>query len=126
MDRRGRRSLECARRIFILRRGHHGRLSRSHADAERAGFLQECPIMSGPVPAALPREEIERRVRELGEWFQNIDLHGVHTAPGHFLGDYPACKWRAFAHAVPSDLTGRTVLDIGCNARFYSLEMKRR
>jgi tRNA (mo5U34)-methyltransferase len=82
--------------------------------------------MSGPVPAALPREEIERRVRELGEWFQNIDLHGVHTAPDHFLGDYPACKWRAFAHAIPSDLTGRTVLDIGCNAGFYSLEMKRR
>jgi ribosomal protein L11 methylase PrmA len=31
-----------------------------------------------------------------------------------------------FAHAVPEDLTGRTVLDIGCNAGFYAIEMKRR
>jgi tRNA (mo5U34)-methyltransferase len=71
-------------------------------------------------------EEIERRVHELGAWFQNIDLAGVWTAPDHFLGDYPECKWRRFAHAIPSDLTGQTVLDIGCNAGFYSLEMKRR
>jgi tRNA (mo5U34)-methyltransferase len=50
----------------------------------------------------------------------------VETAPDHFLGDYPTFKWRQFAHAIPSDLTGRTVLDIGCNAGFYSIEMKRR
>jgi len=74
----------------------------------------------------LTREEIEQRVRELGDWFQNIDLHGIPSAPHHFLGDYPAVKWRRFAHAVPNDLTGKSVLDIGCNAGFYSIEMKRR
>jgi tRNA (mo5U34)-methyltransferase len=31
-----------------------------------------------------------------------------------------------FADAIPEDLTGWTVLDIGCNAGFYALEMKRR
>jgi tRNA (mo5U34)-methyltransferase len=72
------------------------------------------------------REEIERRVRGLGVWFHNIDLQGVQTAPDHFLGDYPAAKWRHFADALPKDLQGRTVLDIGCNAGFYSQEMKRR
>lgn len=71
-------------------------------------------------------EEIRQRVEALGEWFHNIDLRGVKTAQNHFLGDYPGVKWRAFAHAVPEDLTGRTVLDIGCNAGFYSIEMKRR
>jgi len=35
-------------------------------------------------------------------------------------------KWRRFADAIPADLTGRTVLDIGCNAGFYAMEMKRR
>jgi len=70
--------------------------------------------------------EIERRVHELGDWFQNLDLGGVRTAPNHFLGDYPNIKWRTFAHALPADLTGKSVLDIGCNAGFYSLEMKRR
>jgi tRNA (mo5U34)-methyltransferase len=70
--------------------------------------------------------EIERRVHELGDWFQNLDLGGVRTAPNHFLGDYPSIKWRTFAHAIPADLSGKSVLDIGCNAGFYSLEMKRR
>jgi tRNA (mo5U34)-methyltransferase len=55
-----------------------------------------------------------------------MDLNGVPTAPNHFLSDFPNIKWRQFAHAVPEDLTGKTVLDIGCNGGFYSLEMKRR
>src|SRR6185295_19846276 len=69
---------------------------------------------------------IQARVRALGRWFHNLDLRGVKTAPDHFLGDYPAFKWRRFAHAIPADLRGRTVLDVGCNAGFYSIEMKRR
>ena len=71
-------------------------------------------------------EEIRRRAAALGPWFHNIDLAGVATAPEHFLGDYPAIKWRRFAHALPADLSGRTVLDIGCNGGFYAIEMKRR
>lgn len=70
--------------------------------------------------------ELQDRIRELGPWFHNLDLHGVKTAPNHFLGDYPAFKFREFADAIPADLTGKTVLDIGCNAGFYSFEMKRR
>jgi tRNA (mo5U34)-methyltransferase len=76
--------------------------------------------------APMTRDHIARRVRELGEWFHNIDLCGVQTAPQHFLGDYPAMKWRTFARAIPEDLRGKTVLDIGCNAGFYAIEMKRR
>lgn len=73
-----------------------------------------------------PIGEIRARVAALGEWFHNLDLGGVQTAPAHFLGDYPRVKWRRFAHAIPADLRGRTVLDVGCNAGFYALEMKRR
>ena len=71
-------------------------------------------------------DQLERRVRDLAPWFHNLDLNGVRTAPEHFLGDYPAIVWRQIASAVPEDLTGKTVLDIGCNAGFFSLEMKRR
>lgn len=71
-------------------------------------------------------EAIKAQLAELGPWFHNIDLRGVWTAPDHFLGDYPAFKWRGFAHALPEDLTGRSVLDIGCNGGFYAIEMKRR
>jgi tRNA (mo5U34)-methyltransferase len=75
---------------------------------------------------ALTREEIRARAASLGDWFHNIDLGGVATAPDHFLNDYPNVKWRRFEHVIPRDLKGRTVLDIGCNAGFYSIEMKRR
>jgi len=74
----------------------------------------------------LTKEQIRQKVRELGSWFHNLDLRGVRTAPAHFLGDYPNIKWRQFASAIPQDLRGASVLDIGCNAGFYSMEMKRR
>jgi len=76
--------------------------------------------------ADLNAEQIRARVAELGDWFHNMDLKGVRTAPNHFLYDYPANKFARFEHAIPADLTGKSVLDIGCNAGFYSLEMKRR
>jgi tRNA (mo5U34)-methyltransferase len=74
----------------------------------------------------LSQEDIRRRAEALGPWFHNIDLKGVPTAPDHFLGDYPAIKWRNFADAIPQDLSGKSVLDIGCNGGFYSIEMKKR
>lgn len=70
--------------------------------------------------------DIAARIAELGPWFHNMTLDGVRTAPDHFLGDYPAVKFRHFRESIPMDLTGKTVLDIGCNGGFYSLEMKRR
>ena len=66
------------------------------------------------------------RIDALGPWFHNMRLGGEWTAPEHFLGDYPAVKWRHYAGLLPADLGGRTVLDIGCNGGFFSLEMKRR
>jgi tRNA (mo5U34)-methyltransferase len=65
-------------------------------------------------------------VAERGSMSEDIEPAEKTTAPEHFLGDYPAVKWRRFAGAIPADLRGRTVLDVGCNAGFYSIEMKRR
>jgi tRNA (mo5U34)-methyltransferase len=70
--------------------------------------------------------DLEREIRALGPWFHNLELGGVQTAPEHFLGDYPRVNYRRFADALPADLRGKTVLDVGCNAGFYAFEMKRR
>lgn len=71
-------------------------------------------------------EQIQQNVAKLGPWFHNLDLGGIMTAPDHFLGDYPAVKWHNFEHAIPRDLRGKSVLDVGCNGGYYSIEMKRR
>jgi tRNA (mo5U34)-methyltransferase len=71
-------------------------------------------------------KQLARRIAELGDWFHNLDLNGVMTAPDHFLGDFPRVKWKQIAAGIPQDLTGAAVLDVGCNAGFYCLELKRR
>lgn len=69
----------------------------------------------------------EERVRELGPWFHNLHLPGgIQTAPDHFLGDFPAFKWKEIAVALPDDLSGVKALDIGCNAGYYSFELAKR
>jgi tRNA (mo5U34)-methyltransferase len=75
---------------------------------------------------AVPGADLQDRIEELAPWFHNMKLGGLWTAPDHFLGDYPGAKFRRFAPHLPADLGGKSVLDIGCNAGFYSLEMKRR
>lgn len=82
--------------------------------------------MSYDSTTTLTPDRIRQRVSELGNWFHNLNLGGVQTAPNHFLGNYPEVKWANFANAIPQDLRGKTVLDIGCNGGFYSIEMKRR
>lgn len=72
-------------------------------------------------------DNLARQVAALAPWFHNIDLGGgLMTAPDHFLGDYPRHKFARFAAALSADMTGKSVLDIGCNAGFYAVEMKRR
>lgn len=70
--------------------------------------------------------DLVARIAALAPWFHNMNLKGIWTAPDHFLGDYPAVKFRHVEALLPRDLGGRTVLDIGCNAGFYAIEMKRR
>jgi tRNA (mo5U34)-methyltransferase len=67
------------------------------------------------------------QIASLGPWFHNLHLpDGTQTAPDHPFGDFPQFKWQHVAQAVPEDLQGWTVLDIGCNAGFYTFELARR
>ncbi len=91
-----------------------------HAPQEgRKGSLIEHEVANGT-------GQLRQQIEALGPWFHNLRIHGEQTAPHHFLGDYPATKWQRVAPAVPEDLRGASVLDIGCNAGFYSIELKRR
>jgi tRNA (mo5U34)-methyltransferase len=78
------------------------------------------------IAGGLDREQLARQISELGDWFHNLDLFGIPTAPNHFLGDFPKVKWKHIATAIPEDLTGASVLDVGCNGGFYSIQLKQR
>ena len=71
-------------------------------------------------------QSLKTRIQELGPWFHNLSLRGVQTAEDHFLGDYPQVKFDSFRNSLPVDMSGLSVLDIGCNGGFYAMEMKRR
>ncbi|HLT06441.1 MAG TPA: TIGR04290 family methyltransferase [Cyclobacteriaceae bacterium] len=72
-------------------------------------------------------EQIREDIDKLGPWFHNLHLpSGAQTAPDHFLGDFPTFKWQQLQEHVPADLSGWKVLDIGCNAGFYTFELAKR
>lgn len=76
---------------------------------------------------ANPPATVETEIAALGRWFHNLHLPGgTQTAPDHPLGDFPAYKWKHLSAHIPQDLTGWSVLDIGCNAGFYSFELAKR
>jgi tRNA (mo5U34)-methyltransferase len=71
--------------------------------------------------------DLRAEIAALAPWFHNLHLPGgIETAPDHFLGDFPAFKWAAIKDHLPADLSGRRVLDIGCNAGFYSFALAER
>jgi len=87
-------------------------------DAGDAVLAQGDP---SPSPA-----ELRARVEAMGPWFHNLDLgQGVQTAPDHPLGDFLHDIWSFVQRYLPEDLHGATVLDVGCNAGFYSQHLAR-
>ena len=75
-------------------------------------------------PAAL-----EAAVRALDPWFHDLDLgNGLRTkceACADEPVDHPRPTWELVRPLLPADLSGLDVLDVGCNAGFYSFELKR-
>jgi tRNA (mo5U34)-methyltransferase len=68
------------------------------------------------------REHIILRIRELEPWFYNIEIvEGVYTKPG---SSYLLDRWRIVEPLLPSSLGGKTCLDVGCSAGYFSLMMR--
>ncbi|HVF49912.1 MAG TPA: DUF1698 domain-containing protein [Pyrinomonadaceae bacterium] len=78
----------------------------------------------------MTREEILSEVERLGPWFHCIELgHGIRTKNetyGSEPPDHPQGTWEFIRRHLPDDLSGKSLLDVGCNAGFYAVEAKRR
>lgn len=71
--------------------------------------------------------DLQKEIQDLKPWFHNLHLpQGIQTAPDHWLGNFPSFKWEEIAGFIPEDLSGWRVLDVGCNAGFYSFELAKR
>lgn len=79
----------------------------------------------------LPRPDdgldLAAEIAALAPWSQNLILpDGTPTAPDVSGGDHASTLWEQFRDFLPADLSGCTVLDIGCNAGFFAIELARR
>jgi tRNA (mo5U34)-methyltransferase len=78
----------------------------------------------------MQRIEIERGIAALAPWFHRIDLgDGILTKRESVCGepaDHPLGTWKFVAPCLPQDLSGKSVIDVGCNAGFYALQAKQR
>lgn len=71
--------------------------------------------------------QVTKDVRKLGWWYQHFQLpSGVWTGSGREPSYQPEMRWKLIEPFVPADLSGRTVLDVGGNAGYFSIQMKRR
>src|SRR6266498_2102465 len=75
-------------------------------------------------------DEISAQLQRLQPWFHCIDLGGgLFTKTQSAIGEpveHPRPTWETVKVCLPDNLSGKSVLDVGCNAGFYSVEMKRR
>lgn len=73
--------------------------------------------------ATLGREETEHAVHALGWWYQHFQLpNGVWTGDGRPPAYNPDERWQLVAPHLPADLAGASVLDVGGNAGYFSLQ----
>lgn len=72
----------------------------------------------------MEKSELLKKIEELGPWFQNIKLDDVQT--NSEMGHYPEGIWNLISPNIPEDLTGKTALDLGCNAGYVCTKLKER
>jgi len=68
----------------------------------------------------MKKEEIQAKVKELGSWYQTIDFDGVITTDSKISG---VQLWKIIkAQYLPDSMSGMRVLDLGCNAGYFSVQ----
>src|SRR5690349_21740852 len=79
------------------------------------------------------KQRLLAEIERLGPWFHSIRLaKGVITKwpRMHQVIDwdsrYPVDLWKVIRPWIPKDLVGKSVLDVGCSAGFFSFKLAKR
>lgn len=65
----------------------------------------------------MDKQQLRQKIKELGPWYQNITLDGIKTLRKR---DTEAA-WKRINENFPMDYKGKRILDLGCNAGYYSI-----
>ena len=69
----------------------------------------------------------KKKIRELGWWYQDFELpSSVRTGSGKPPSYRPSERWHVLEPYIPEDITGKSVLDVGGNSGYFSIQMKLR
>jgi tRNA (mo5U34)-methyltransferase len=83
--------------------------------------------VSGVGATSKDREAVQREVDALGWWYHHFELpNGVWTGDGEPPAYDPNVRWQLIEPYLPPDLEGKSVLDVGGNSGYFTLQMKQR
>lgn len=71
-------------------------------------------------------EKLLDELKQIGHWHHRINLGENIFTNENKNAPNPETKWNLIEPFVPKDLSGKSVLDIGCNSGFFSVQMKKR
>lgn len=65
---------------------------------------------------------LQKKIDILGPWWQKVNFPNGITTHKTGVRKSGVISWRSIKALLPSDLTGKRILDIGCNAGYYGIE----
>ena len=71
------------------------------------------------------KQFITKKIKDLVPWYQCIDLNGIMTlkrGDNYFNANAGEKTWNTIKTFLPSSLDNNRILDLGCNAGFYSIK----
>lgn len=72
------------------------------------------------------RKKLLDELPTLGTWHHIIDLgDGIVTSKNLRAAYEPERRWKLIEPYIPKDLSGKSVLDLGCNSGYFSMKMKK-
>jgi len=63
------------------------------------------------------RDYLEMKIKQLSPWYQNINLQGIQTLRKRDTEQ----AWNRIKENFPMNYEGMRILDLGCNAGYYSI-----
>lgn len=73
-------------------------------------------------------ESLKTKIKNLEPWYHDIDLGNSHRTGNKdnpHLVDVKR-RWESFSEFLPEDMTGYSILDVGCNSGYFSVRCKQR